>query len=55
MTTTIHGLCLLLCHNLGILHQLCQWYLRIGANFSNLLLIIIVIIITIIIFYLLLL
>ena len=33
MKTTVHSLSLL-CHNLGIVHQISQWYLTIGANFS---------------------
>ena len=33
-TTNIHGLCLFLCHNLGILYQILKWSFRIGAKFS---------------------
>ena len=33
-TTTIRGLCFFLCHSLGILYQILQWYLKIGVKFS---------------------
>ena len=31
--STIHGFCLFLCHNLGILYQISKWHLAIDADF----------------------